>query len=148
MTRADCEITCMAAMAMEEGYVSELSPDQIEAHLAECSDCRREVGQLRALANLLDGQKRRERTENIWDQVEQHLPDTLPVRTDSRVVYPFLILGLLLLGYRLVEMIPDRHFGILFKLVPILFVIVAFSYLRENPFKINSELTLEGRVTK
>jgi hypothetical protein len=148
MTRADCEITCMSAMAMEEGYVSELSPDQIEAHLAECSDCRREVGQLRALANLLDGQKRRERTENIWDHVEQHLPDALPVRTDSRVVYPFLILGLLLLGYRLVEMIPDRHFGILFKLVPILFVIVAFSYLRENPFKINSELTLEGRVTK
>ncbi|CAN5768081.1 hypothetical protein BH20ACI3_BH20ACI3_22280 [soil metagenome] len=45
-------------------------------------------------------------------------------------------------------MIPDRHLGLLFKLVPILLVIAAFSYLRENPFKINFELTLEGRVTK
>jgi hypothetical protein len=55
---------------------------------------------------------------------------------------------LLLLGYRLVEMIPDRHLGLLFKLVPILLVIAAFSYLRENPFKINSQLTLEGSATK
>lgn len=148
MTRTDCEIACMAAMAMEEGYVSELPAAQIEAHLAECSDCRREVGQLRALTNLLDGQKRRERTENIWDRVEQHLPNALPIRTESRVGYAFLILGLLMLGYRLVELIPDRHFGVLFKLVPILFVIAAFIYLRENPFKINSELTLEGRITK
>ena len=148
MTRTDCETVCIAAMAMEDGYVSELSADQIEAHLAECSDCRREVGQLRTLANLLDGQKRRERTEDIWDHVEQHLPDALPVPTDSQVGYLFVILGLLLLAYRLVEMIPDRHLGILFKLVPILFVVVVFIYLKENPFKINSELTLEGRETK
>lgn len=145
MTRTDCEIARMAAMAMDEGCVSEMSADQIEAHLAACPDCRREVGQLRTLASLLDGQKRRERTENIWDHVEQHLPDALPVRTESRVGYAFLILGMLMLGYRLVEMIPDRHFGILFKFIPILFVIAAFSYLKENPFKINSELTLEGR---
>ena len=85
MTRTDCENACMAAMAIDEGSVSELSADQIEAHLATCSDCRREVEQLRTLSNLLDGQKRRERTENIWDNVEQHLPDALPIRTESRV---------------------------------------------------------------
>jgi hypothetical protein len=53
-------------------------------------------------------------------------------------------LGVLLLGYRLAEMIPDRDFGLVFKLVPVLLVIAAFSYLRENPFKINTELRLEG----
>jgi anti-sigma factor RsiW len=148
MTRVDCESVCRSAMAREDGYVSDLSSDQIEAHLADCSDCRREVQQLRALANLLDGQKRRHRTENIWEHVEQHLPNAFVTRSVYRVSRAFVILGLLLLGYRLVEMIPDRHFGILFKLVPILLVIAAFSYLRENPFKINSELTLEGRVTK
>ncbi len=148
MTRVDCESACRSAMARKDGYVSDLSADQIEAHLADCSDCRGEVRQLRALANLLDGQKRRQRTENIWEHVEQHLPDALPARSTSRVWRAFVVLGLLLLGYRLVEMIPDRHFGFLFKLVPILLVMAAFSYLRENPFKINSELTLEGRVTK
>jgi len=148
MTRVDCESVCRSAMAREDGCVSDLSADQIEAHLAGCSDCRTEVRQLRALANLLDGQKRRPRTESVWEHVEQHLPDALPTRSGSRVWRAFVVLGLLLLGYRLVEMIPDRHFGILFKLVPILLVMAAFSYLRENPFKINSELTLEGRVTK
>ena len=148
MTRVDCESVCRSAMAREDGCVSDLSADQIEAHLADCSDCRREVRQLRTLANLLDGQKRRQRTENIWEHVEQHLPDALPTRSVSRVGYPFVILGLLLLGYRLVEIIPDRHLGLLFKLVPILLVIAAFSYLRENPFKINSQLTLEESATK
>jgi hypothetical protein len=55
-----------------------------------------------------------------------------------------MLLGGLLLGYRIVEMLPDRHFGVLFKLVPVLFVLAAFTYLRENPFKIDSELRLEG----
>ncbi|HEY5885501.1 MAG TPA: hypothetical protein VIT88_12490 [Pyrinomonadaceae bacterium] len=148
MTRVDCENVCRAAMTVEDGYVFDLSADQIEAHLADCSDCRGEVRELRALANLLDGQKRRQRTENIWERVEQHLPAGLPPRSTSRFGRAFVILGLLLLGYRLVEMIPDRHFGILFKLVPVILVIAAFSYLRENPFKINSQLTLEGSVTK
>ena len=147
MTRPNCEVVCMAAMALEEGGVSEFSAEQVEAHLADCSDCRREVRQLRSLASLLDGQKRRQRTENVWGHVEQHLV-ALPTPSASQVWHPFVILGLLLLGYRLVEMIPDRHLGFLFKLVPILLVIIAFSYLRENPFKINSELTLEGSVTK
>lgn len=148
MTKVDCESVSRSAMAREDGYVSDLSADQIEAHLGDCSDCRREVQQLRTLANLLDGQKRRQRTENIWEHVEQHLPEALPTLSGSRGWRAFVVLGLLLLGYRLVEMIPDRHFGILFKLVPILFVMAAFSYLRENPFKINSELTLEGSATK
>ncbi|MGI8734028.1 MAG: hypothetical protein ACR2LM_12130, partial [Pyrinomonadaceae bacterium] len=78
MTRLDCEIACMAAMAMEEGGVSELSADQIEAHLADCLACRRELRQLRTVANLLDGQKRKQRTENVWEHVEPRLPDALP----------------------------------------------------------------------
>jgi len=148
MTKVDCESVCRSAMASEDGYVSDLSAEQVEAHLAECSNCRTEVRQLRTLANLLDGQKRRPRTESVWEHVEQHLPEALPTWSGSRVWRAFVVLGLFLFGYRFVEMIPDRHFGILFKLVPILLVIAAFSYLRENPFKINSQLTLEGSETK
>lgn len=148
MTKLDCEIVCMAAMAAEDGYVSELSAEQIEAHLAGCSDCRREIWQMRELTSLLDGQKRRRRTENVWRKVEQRLPDASSTQSTPQAWYPFLLLGVLLLGYRLVEMIPDRHLGFLFKLVPVILVIAAFSYVRENPFKINSELRLEGEVTR
>jgi predicted anti-sigma-YlaC factor YlaD len=144
MTKLNCESICMAAMAIADGYQSELSSDQIETHLAECSDCRREVGQLRTLSSLLDAQERRQRTENLWKRVERRLPDAAPAQSTSQAWRPFMLLGVLLLGYRIVEMIPDRDFGFLFKLVPVLFVIAAFSYLRENPFKIDSELSLEG----
>jgi len=51
MTKLNCESVCMAAMAIADSYQSELSSDQIEAHLAECTDCRHEVGQLRDLLN-------------------------------------------------------------------------------------------------
>lgn len=144
MTRLDCENVCMAAMTMEDGYATGLSTDQIEAHLADCANCRREVQQLRSLHSLLDSQKRRQRTENVWKQIERRLPDALPAQSTSQSWYPFMFLGLLLLGYRLLEMLPDRNLDVLFKLVPVLFAIAAFSYLRENPFKINSELRLEG----
>src|SRR5713226_5748208 len=144
MTKLNCESVCMAAMTIADGYQSELSSDRIEAHLADCSDCRREVGQLRALSSLLDAQERRQRTENVWKRVEQRLPDATPAQSTSQVWRPFMLLGMLLLGYRIVEMIPDRDFGLLFKLVPVVLVIAAFSYLKENPFKIDSELSLEG----
>ena len=144
MAKLNCESVCMASMAIADGYQPELSSDQIETHLASCSDCRRVVGQLRALSILLDAQERRERTENVWQRVEKRLPDAVPTESNSQAWHPFVILGALLLGYRMVEMIPDRDFGFIFKLVPVLLVIAAFSYLRENPFKINSELRLEG----
>jgi predicted anti-sigma-YlaC factor YlaD len=148
MAKLDCEIVCMAAMARADGYVSNLSPNQIDAHLAECASCRRQVEQLRVLSSMLDAQERRERTENVWQHVERRLPDAVAVRRTSPVWLPFMFLGVLLLGYRIVEMVPDRDFGFLVKLVPVLFVIAAFGYLRENPFKIDSELRLEGEVTR
>ena len=144
ITKLECERTCMAAMAIADGQPSELSLQQIEEHLAGCSDCRQEVGQLRAVTSLLDAHERRPQTEDVWPRVERRLSDAAPAQRQSQVWYPFLILGVLLLGYRIVEMIPNRDFGFLFKLVPIVFVIAVFSYLRENPFKINSELSLEG----
>jgi len=148
MNKVNCEIVCIAAMAVADGYDSVLSPDRIKAHLAGCADCRREVEHLQALSSLLDKQERRPRTEIVWNRIEPRLPNAPPGQRTSAVLFPFILLGLLLLGYRLVEMIPDRHFGLLFKLIPILLVIAAFGYLRENPFKINSQLTLEGSATK
>jgi len=144
MTKLNCESVCMAAMAMADGYQSELSSTQIEAHVASCADCRREVGQLRGLSTLLDSQQRRQRTESVWNRVEVRLSDASSARSASPAWHLFMLLGVLLLGYRIVEMVPDRDFGFLFKLAPVLLVIAAFAYLRENPFKIESELRLEG----
>jgi predicted anti-sigma-YlaC factor YlaD len=142
MTELNCESVSMAAMALADGYHSEVSAEQIEAHLDNCADCLQELGQLRALATLLAGQKRQQQqSEHIWAAIGGRLPGA-PQKA-SRTWRPFALLGLLLLAYKLVEMIPDRDFGLLFKVAPILFVVAAFGYLKENPFKINAELRLE-----
>lgn len=148
MSKLNCESVCIAAMAMADGQQSELSSDQIEAHLASCADCLLELEQLRALSSLLDRQQRRQRTESVWEGVERRLAASSSAQGISQPWRPFVLLGVLLLGHRIVEMIPDRHFGVLFKLVPVLFVIALFTYIRENPFKIDSELRLEGEVTR
>ena len=143
MTELNCESVCMAAMAMADGFPSAMS-DLIETHLRNCSECRREVGQQRALSELLGAQRRPPQDANIWTSIEWRLPDAREVRKRSLSWYPFIPLGVLLLGYRLIEMVPDRDLSPLFKFVPILFIIAAFGYLKENPFKINAALTLEG----
>lgn len=144
MSKLNCEKVCMAAMAIADGYQAELSPEQIEAHLADCSGCRQEIEQLRLLSSIMDAQERRPRTENVWQLVERRLGDVATAQSNSKGRRSFVILGALLLGYRIVEMVPDRDFGLLFKLVPVALVIAAFSYLKENPFKVHSELSLAG----
>jgi hypothetical protein len=56
----------------------------------------------------------------------------------------FVLLTVLLPAYRLVEIVPRVEIGTVFKLIPVLLIIGVFCYLRENPFKINALLTLEG----
>ena len=143
MSDLNCKSVSMAAMAIADGYQSELPLEQIEVHLASCADCRRELEQFRELSSLLDTQERRLRTENLWERIERRLVGARSTST-SAVLPSFIFLGALLLGYRLLELIPDRDFSFLFKFVPVLLVIAAFGYLRENPFRINSELSLEG----
>lgn len=143
MSELNCESVSMAAMAIADGYQPELSPEQIEIHFAGCADCRRELAQLEELSSMLDTQERPLRSENLWQEIERRLPNVTRTST-SRVSASFMFLGALLLGYRLLELIPDRDLSVLFKFVPVLLVIVAFAYLRENPFKINAELSLEG----
>ena len=143
MSELNCESVSMAAMAIADGYQPELSSEQIGTHLASCADCRRELEQLQELSSLLDTQDRRLRTENLWQEIERKLSSVTPAST-SRIPGSFMVLGALLLGYRLLELIPDRDFSFLFKFVPVLLVIAVFGYLRENPFKINSKLSLKG----
>ena len=143
MTEHECTNVRVAAMAMADGYEAEIPPDRIATHLASCRDCRLELDQLRAVATLLDSQKRQPRTEHLWTAIDQRLTRA-SAATASTTWQPFTLLGLLLVGYKLVEMIPDRDFGLLSKLVPIVFIVAAFSYLKVNPFKINTELRLEG----
>lgn len=153
MTELNCENVCLAAMAMMDGAQAALTAEAIEKHLASCPGCREEVEQFKALAGLLDAQERREQVAEVWPMISTRLAE-LPTsmaggprkaqNASGAAARAFVLLGLLLLGYKLAEMIPEADLGLVFKLVPLLLVIAVFSYLKENPFKINASLRLEG----
>lgn len=144
MAEVSCENVCIAAMAIADGEKPPLQADQVEAHLVNCANCRFEIEHLRAMARLLDSQQRHRPQENIWPLVEQSLNTTTPTSKKQAGSRSFLFLGLLLFGYKLMLTLPERNPGIWFRLLPVIFVIAVFTYLKENPFKINCELKLEG----
>ena len=133
----------MDAMAVADGYKPQLSPDEIEAHLGGCASCRSELAQMKAAMSLLDSQARRELEADAWDAVERRLdkPATQRAQTGWHV---FIAMALMLAGYKVIELVAERDFGLAFKVVPVLIAVAAFVAIRENPFKINMELKLEG----
>ena len=139
-----CETVCVAAMANADDVQPPLPLFEIEAHLARCADCRREVAQLETLSGLLSSRKRSLRPEDLWAGIENRLTAPATAREAFAVSATFILLGLLLVACRLVEMIPERAPGWSFKIVPLLAAVAAFVYLRENPFRINAELRLKG----
>lgn len=144
MKKVDCEQIRIAATARDDGYVSAIPDEQIDEHLAECDGCRKELEALRMMSALLQSHQRRRSTEDLWQTVSSRLLNTAPTHISAQGWYPFLALGMILIAHRLFDLIPDRDPGVLFKLLPMLFVVVVFTYLRENPFKINVALKLEG----
>ncbi|MGH9754412.1 MAG: anti-sigma factor family protein [Blastocatellia bacterium] len=144
MAEVNCENVCIAVMAIADGEKPLLQADQVEAHLVNCANCRLEIEQLRAMTALLDSQQRHEPRENIWPLIERRLNTTAPASKARLGSRSFLFLGLLLFGYKIILTLPERDPGVWFRLLPALFVIAVFIYLKENPFKINCELKLEG----
>jgi predicted anti-sigma-YlaC factor YlaD len=144
MNEAGCESVCLAIMATLDGREAELTHETIESHLANCPRCREEAEQLRAINGLLAAQERREQTADVWQVVRSRISVHDRQKTTSSTRIPFMVLGFLLFGYWLVELIPRLDLGMMFKVVPVLIVIATFIYVKENPFKINAQLRLEG----
>lgn len=102
-----------------------------------------EIKRQEATVNLLQRQKRRAGAADLWFEIEKRINDK-PVPEPVAWRYVFLLLGAILVIYKLLEMIPAQDFGLTFKFVPLIFSLVLFYLLKENPFKIDIELKLEG----
>jgi hypothetical protein len=144
MEEANCQNVRISSMAEGDGVSTRLSLDQIEAHLATCAECRQEVDEMRALTGLLGMAERSTRYEQMWPLIEKRL-DGLTLESNRLGDWrPFLVLGLLLAAYRIILAINGHDLGVSFKLVPFVLLIAVFVYLKENPFKVNSNLRLQG----
>jgi anti-sigma factor RsiW len=135
-----CEKVLLARMAEADGERTELSPEEIERHLSTCDNCRVEVAQLENIDGMLKRASRAEQSFDLWPAVSKEL--TRPAPRSSWA--PFVVAAVMLLGYKLVEMLPAKDPGMAIKLVPLIIFAVLVFVLRENPFRINSELVLEN----
>jgi anti-sigma factor RsiW len=140
MNQVSCEIVCLAAMAIADGEKPLILAADIDLHLAQCDRCRNEVARLKSVIDLLNGQRRRERTESVWDQIAERLSRRERARAASDRWPWLLLLGLFLAGYRVAVAALELEPGLWLNLAPALLAIAVFGLLRENPFKVNSEL--------
>lgn len=144
MNTLNCEAVRMAASAASDGHRGSLETAQLEDHLAQCGDCRREVERLGGLMRLLDSQKRRASNDQLWSGIEERLAAQRPVSRASRDLRLLVPTAVVLLAYKLFEQLAVHNTGFPIKLVPLLLVIALFALLKENPFRINADLQLKG----
>ncbi len=140
MNEINCEIFLMTKMAEIDGEETEISAEQMNLHLAACGNCRQEIEQMRSTDNLLGRQTRHEQDADLWSAIENRIGKQTVSQTGWK---PFALLGALLVAYKLLEMLPAQDLGLAFKFVPLVLIVVLFVFLKENPFKINSELIPE-----
>ena len=127
MQELTCEDVLMAADSSE-----------FSAHIAACAHCQHELKQLQALDQLLAGHTLSESHVDLWPAIES--------RINKRAAFhwrAFALIGVLLVAWKVLEMVPARDFGMAFKLVPLVIVVLLFVFIKENPFRINTELVME-----
>ena len=137
MQKLNCEDVLTAQMAAADGEEPGFSKDLLAAHVAGCANCHHELEQLQALDQMLVGHTLSEPRVDLWPAIEN--------RIAKRAIawQPFALIGLLLVIYKLLEMLPARDPGMAIKLVPLVIVVLLFVLIKENPFRINTELVLE-----
>ena len=140
MKELSCEDVLMAQMALADGEEPAFSKELLSTHVAGCASCHHELEQLQALDQVLAGHTLAEPRVDLWPAIENRI-----AKPTSGAFHwqPFALIGLLLVIYKLLEMLPARDPGMAFKLVPLVIVVLLFVFIRENPFRINTELVLE-----
>lgn len=139
MKELSCEDVLLAQMAAADGEESEFSKQHLAAHIAGCANCQHEVKQMHGLDQVLALHTLSEQRVDLWPGIENRI-----AKRSGLGWKPFALIGLLLVIYKLFEMFPDRDPGMAFKLVPLVIVVLLFVLIRENPFRINTELVLEN----
>ena len=138
MKELSCEEVLMSQMAAADGEVPQFSQEQLAAHITACANCQHELKQLQALDQVFAGHTLSEVRVDLWPAIENRIAKPTVLGWQ-----PFALIGLLLVIYKLLEMLPDRDPGVAFKLVPLIIVVLLFVLIKENPFRINTELVLE-----
>jgi hypothetical protein len=140
MKELSCEDVLKAQMSAADGEQPGIANELLAAHVAGCANCHRELEQLQALDQMLAGHTLGEARVDLWPAIENRITKRAASAVDWQ---PFAVIGLLLLITKLLEMLPARDLGVALKLVPLVIVALLFVLIKENPFRINTELVME-----
>lgn len=138
MKELSCEDILIAQMAMQDHEEPPFAKEHLEAHIAGCVNCQRELEQVQALDQVFARQTISEQPTDLWPAIENRIS-----KRSALGWKPFALIGSLLVIYKLLEMLPAQAPGMAFKLVPLVIVGLLFVLIRENPFRINTELVME-----
>lgn len=138
MKEPSCEDVLIAQMAVRDHEEPTLAKEHVDAHVARCANCQHELEQVDALDQLLARQSISEQRVDLWPAVENRI-----AKRSALGWKPFALIGALLVICKLLEMLPAQAPGMAFKLVPLVLVGLLFVLIRENPFRINTELVME-----
>lgn len=142
MNEINCENALIEKMAEIDGEKLSIDLEQINIHLATCENCFHQIRQMQAADDLLKMQTRHHQKADLWSVIEKRIRSkSKPVATWT----PFAACGVLLVAYKLIEMLPERELGWDFKFIPFVLIVALFSVLKENPFKINAKLA-QGEI--
>jgi len=144
MNKEYCEKVRISAMVLLDGEAPPLSESEIKRHVESCKDCREELEQQKQAMSLLTGRSRRVVCGDIWSKIESAIEDGSSRQTRPGKLAPFLVLCLFLITHKIIEVMPSVTAGLAVKLIPVGVIALFFCLLRENPFKINQNLRLEG----
>jgi anti-sigma factor RsiW len=146
MNTSACEQVQMAAMAIADGERPDLTAEEIGSHMATCQSCREEIAAMTAVNDLFALHMRRTTTGDVWPQVAEQIAAPQPVHTASSAEWKMLGIGAALLAlYKIIELAPDEAPALLLRLVPVAIAVALLFILKDNPFTINSKLTLEEK---
>ena len=130
-----CEEWRVAAMALADGEMPPVSRAAIETHLLTCDGCRRVIEELQELARTWEGQQRPDYSVDIWNAIHDRLGR--PKR------HWLSMLVVLLVIFKLADLVTDTSLALWVQVVPVLMAAAAFAALRQNPFRIQTDLALK-----
>jgi predicted anti-sigma-YlaC factor YlaD len=131
-------------MAIRDGESPPLFEQEVSKHLESCSDCRLEIDQQSQAIQLLDGRTRRIFAQDVWPEIAATMEATKARPKQPVSVLPFVALSVFLLMHKIIEVLPSVTAGVMIKLAPVAVLVLFFTLIKQNPFKINQNLKLQG----
>jgi anti-sigma factor RsiW len=145
MNTLPCEQIRIAAMALADGELSELTYEEIEAHTATCAACAVEIAAMASVNDLFAPRVRRTSTIDVWPHVAERITPFVLQPRMSFAEWRILVAGGAILAIvKILELVPDDAPTLLLRCAPALVAIALLYLLKDNLFIINTQLTLKG----